>query len=204
MKKNSKAAIVQAAISLFQTKGYSGTSIRDIASKAKINPANISYYFQNKHGLLEFCFTSFFEEYLRVIEDAYSQLGRGAAVCLKQMSEGIVRFMSKNNSLASFVLREMSMDSQITREIMSTYYAKEKFYLQQVFEFGIKQNEFKLQSISYAVIQLKGLWLMPFMNAHYLREVFYLFPNEPFFADKYAKEVNRWIDETLCHKTIAV
>ncbi|XJZ26497.1 forespore capture DNA-binding protein RefZ [Bacillota bacterium Lsc_1132] len=204
MKKNSKEAIVQAAISLFQTKGYSGTSIRDIGKKAKVNSASISYHFHNKQGLLEYCFTSFFEQYLAIIEEAYMQLQDGAVNCLKQISREILRYLSKNSSLASFVLREMSMESQIAREIMATYYAKEKFFLQQVFEAGIEQNEFKLKSISYAVIQLKGLWLMPFINASYLREVFYMFPNEPFFAEKYTEEICQWIDKALCRKDIAV
>ena len=48
MKKNSKDAIVEAAISIFNTKGFQGTTIREIAGKAKVNVANISYYFQNK------------------------------------------------------------------------------------------------------------------------------------------------------------
>lgn len=200
MKKNSKEEIVQAAIALFQTKGYSGTSIRDIANKAKVNTANISYYFQNKHGLLEYCFTSFFEQYLAIIEEAYQQLNKGAAVCLKILSKGILHFLSENNSLATFVLREMSMDSQIAREIMATYLAKEKYYLQQVFEAGMASKEFKSHSVSYAVIQLKGLLVMPFLNAPYLREVFYLFPNEPFFVERYANEIYHWIDETLSIK----
>ncbi len=204
MKKNSKDAIVQAAISLFQTRGYYGTSIRDIAKKAKVNPANISYYFHGKQGLLEYCFTSFFEQYLAIIEEAHMQLHGGAVKCLKQISKGVLHYFSKNSSLASFVLREMSMDSQISREIMTTYYAKEKFFLQQVFEAGIEQNEFHLQSISYAVIQLKSLWLMPFINAPYLREVFYLFPNEHFFAEKYTEVIDQWIDKTLCRKEVAI
>ena len=54
MKINSKDAIILAAISLFNTKGFDGTSIRDIAAKANVNVATISYYFQNKDGLLDF------------------------------------------------------------------------------------------------------------------------------------------------------
>ena len=204
MKKNSKDAIVQAAISLFQTRGYSGTSIRDIAKKAKVNPANISYYFHNKQGLLEYCFTSFFEQYLAIIEEAYLQLQEGAVTCLKQISKGILHYFSNNSSLASFVLREMSMDSQISREIMTTYYAKEKFFLQHIFEVGVERKEFRLQSVSYSVIQLKALWLMPFINAPYLREVFYVFPNEYFFAEKYTEEIDQWIDNTLCCKEVIV
>ena len=51
MKNNTKQIIVEAALQLFHTNGYDGTSIRDIALKAEINPANIAYYFKN-FGLL--------------------------------------------------------------------------------------------------------------------------------------------------------
>lgn len=44
-----KELIMEAAIGLFHTNGYNGTSIRDIARKANVNSANISYYFlENK------------------------------------------------------------------------------------------------------------------------------------------------------------
>ena len=42
--------IIEAGISLFTVKGFGGTTIREIAGKAKVNTANISYYFQGKQG----------------------------------------------------------------------------------------------------------------------------------------------------------
>jgi AcrR family transcriptional regulator len=62
MKKDSKEEIVKAAISLFNSNGYAGTSIRDIAKEANVNSATIAYHFENKLGLLEYCFTYFFEQ----------------------------------------------------------------------------------------------------------------------------------------------
>jgi AcrR family transcriptional regulator len=200
MKKNSKEAIVQAAISLFTTKGYAGTSMRDIAEKAKVNIANISYYFQNKNGLLEHCLTNFFEEYLAKFEEGFNLIDQGATGCLKHISSDILHYLSDNILLSSFVFREMSLDSQVVREIMSTYYTKEKYYLQKIFEKGIEKKEFYPKSISYSIVQLKSLWMMPFLNASYLREVLYIFPNERFFAKKYANEINKWIDDVLCEK----
>jgi len=35
------------------------------------------------------------------------------------------------------------------------------------------------------------------MNSQYMREVLYIFPNEPFFEQKYTKELYVWIDKTL-------
>jgi AcrR family transcriptional regulator len=204
MKKNSKEAIVQAAIELFTTKGYTGTSLRDIAKRANINIATISYYFQNKNGLLEYCLTMFFEQYLSKFEEGFTLIDQGATVCLKHISSELLHYLSDHILLTSFVFREMSLDSQVVREIMSTYYTKEKYYLQKIFENGIAGNEFYPQSISYLIVQLKSLWMMPFLNAPYLREVLYVFPNERYFVKKYANDINKWIDDVLCQKETAL
>ncbi|MBO0960067.1 forespore capture DNA-binding protein RefZ [Neobacillus sp. MM2021_6] len=198
MKKNAKDAIVKAAISLFNTNGYSGTSIRDIASLAKVNTAAIAYHFHNKPGLLEYCFMHFFEQYMSKIEGAYASIDRGAKECLKKIAADLLHFQSENIQLTSFVYREMSMDSQVVREIMSTYSLKEKYYFQQIFERGFEWNEFRPHSIPYLIIQLKSFLMMPYMNNHYMREVLYIFPNEPFFEQKYLKDIHFWIDKTLC------
>lgn len=200
MKKNSKEAIVEAAIALFNTNGYSGTSIRDIAGKANVNTANIAYYFRNKHGLLEYCFTSFFEQYIAKIEEGYAFLENGATFCLKKISAILLDFLCENIHLTSFIFREMSIDSQLVREIMATYYTKEKYYLQTVLEKGMEWREFHQLSAAYMIVQLKGLWIMPFLNTNYLREVLYVFPNERYFAQKYSQEICIWIDEILCKK----
>lgn len=200
MKKNAKEAIVQAAISLFNSNGYSGTSVRDIANAAKVNTATIAYYFNNKPGLLEYCFMHFFEQYINKIEEAYLSIDRGANECLKRIVADLLHYQCENSQLASFVYREMSMDSQVVREIMSTYSLKEKYYLQKIMERGFEWQEFRPHSIPYLIIQLKGLLMMPFMNTQYMREVLYIFPNEPFFEQKYLKELYAWIDKTLSYE----
>jgi len=200
MKKNAKEAIVKAAISLFNSNGYSGTSVRDIANLAKVNTATIAYYFNNKPGLLEYCFLHFFEQYISKIEEAYLSIDRGAKECLKKIIADLLHYQCENSQLASFVYREMSMDSQVVRELMSTYSLKEKYYLQKIFERGFEWQEFRPHSIPYLIIQLKSLLTMPFMNTQYMREVLYIFPNEPFFEQKYLKDLHAWIDKTLSYE----
>ncbi|HEY2419947.1 MAG TPA: forespore capture DNA-binding protein RefZ [Neobacillus sp.] len=198
MKKDSKEAIMNAAVLLFNSNGYSGTSIRDIASDAKVNSAAISYHFENKLGLLEYCFTQFFEQYIRIIDETYELITDiGAMECLKRILANLLHYQCENIHLASVVYREMSMDSQVVREIMSTYSLKEKFYFQKIFERGFEWNEFRPHPIPYLIIQMKGFLTMPFMNAHYIREVLYVFPNEPFFEQRYLKEINFWIEKML-------
>lgn len=47
---------------LFAANGYNGTSVRDIASKAKVNVSMISYYFGSKENLMEELFKWRMEE----------------------------------------------------------------------------------------------------------------------------------------------
>jgi hypothetical protein len=197
VKKNSKEAIVQAAINLFNTNGFHGTSIRDIATKAQVNVANISYYFENKHGLLEYCLTTYFEQYLMKIEEALPLLEDNPVNCLKKVAENILAFQCQNIQFTRFILREMSIDSQMVREIMSTYYVKEKYYFKRIMEKGMQTKVFRFQSVPYMVIQFKGLLTMPFLNTQYVTEVLHVFPQERFFQDKYLKEICYWIDSVI-------
>src|SRR5216117_4165610 len=48
--------IMEMAEVLFAEKGFNGTSVRDIAEKAQVNLAMISYYFGSKEKLLEALF----------------------------------------------------------------------------------------------------------------------------------------------------
>lgn len=194
MKKNSKEAIVQAAIILFNSKGFQGTSIRDIATKANVNVANIAYYFENKHGLLEYCLTSYFEQYLIQIEEALPLLDENPVNCLKKVAENILAFQCNNIHFTRFILREMSIDSQIVREIMSTYYVKEKYFFKRILEKGIQTKVFRAQSIPFMIMQFKGLLTMPFLNTQYVTEVLYVFPHERFFEEKFLQEIYYWIE----------
>src|SRR6478609_8294465 len=49
--------IMETAEILFAEKGFNGTSVRDIAEKAHVNLAMISYYFGSKDKLLEALFS---------------------------------------------------------------------------------------------------------------------------------------------------
>lgn len=51
-----KKQIISTAEQLFSSKGYDGTSVRDIADEAGVNIAMISYYFGSKEKLMEALF----------------------------------------------------------------------------------------------------------------------------------------------------
>lgn len=202
MRKNSKGAIISAAVTLFNSNGYDGTSIRDIAKEAKVNAANISYYFQGKRGLLEHCLTVFFEKYMLELEKGFSTLELGATQCLKNIAANLWLYQCDHTHLTRFVLREMSIDSQVVREILATYYAKERYIFNTVIETGIKTKEFSPNSIKNVMIQFKGLLSIPFLNTQYLTEVLHVFPHERYFIEGYLKDIHQWIDGIVCLKPV--
>jgi AcrR family transcriptional regulator len=53
---NLREKILDAAENRFADLGFAGTTLRDVANKAKITQALISYYFGSKHGLYEAVF----------------------------------------------------------------------------------------------------------------------------------------------------
>ena len=59
MSETAKEKIVGVAQSLFAEKGYSSTSVREIANQADVNVASINYYFGSKLGLFEFLIEDF-------------------------------------------------------------------------------------------------------------------------------------------------
>src|SRR5678809_1247287 len=59
-------SIMKAAVALFAERGYDGTSIRAIVSKARVNQAAINYHFNGKEGLYFEVLKVAFEGYLRL------------------------------------------------------------------------------------------------------------------------------------------
>jgi AcrR family transcriptional regulator len=193
-----KEAIFQAAVYLFYDHGFDGTSVRDIAKRANVNPATISYYFKGKQGVLEACFTQFFEQYLRFLQEEVEALNYVSAdLCLKRAVYKILKFQSEHHQLSRFIWREVSIDSQVVREIISSYLMKERHYMKRLFEQGMKDHALKKQPVSFLVIQLKSMLTMPFLNSQQLREVWQMFPQEYYFIDQYYKNIDQWIDLLL-------
>ncbi|RLQ97923.1 forespore capture DNA-binding protein RefZ [Falsibacillus albus] len=200
---STKESIMESAIYLFNTKGFDGVSIRDIAKRARINPANIAYYFRNKQGLLEACLIKFFESYLAFFEEEASNLMYDSPVnCLNRAVKNVLQFQSRHHLLTRFVWREVSLDSQVVREITSSYLMKERYFLKEIIDAGVKKEEFNQYTSSYLIIQLKGMINMPYLNSQYLREVWNIYPQEVYFAEKYYQIIEIWIRGILVNNTI--
>jgi TetR/AcrR family transcriptional regulator, regulator of cefoperazone and chloramphenicol sensitivity len=96
-------SIMKAAIALFAERGYDGTSIRAIVSKARVNQAAINYHFKGKEGL--------YFEVLKVAFEGYLRLDNFDLAGLKDMP--------REKALRSFVHQQLR--PLLARDQMSRY-----------------------------------------------------------------------------------
>jgi hypothetical protein len=118
-------------------------------------------------------------------------------MCLKRAIINILNYQKKHHLLSRFVWRETSIDSQIVREITSSYLMKERFLFKQLVVGAVTDKYIKPSYISFFIIQLRSMLTMPFLNSQYLREVWSVFPNEKYFVDKYFLVIQDWLDESI-------
>ncbi len=86
-----REAIIKAAVRLFAEKGYQGTSVRDIVSKARVNQAAINYHFKGKDGL-----------YREVLQIAFDKLTEQAG-----FDPAKLKSLSREEAVRSFVHQQL-------------------------------------------------------------------------------------------------
>lgn len=106
-------ALIEAATELFGQRGYSATSIRDVAALAGTNLASIAYHFGNKEGLRQAC--AF--EFARKLSGAFASVVEPhdpspdqAADTIGQLLRVVVPFIlasAQSQAMVSFLVREL-------------------------------------------------------------------------------------------------
>jgi AcrR family transcriptional regulator len=99
IKKVPKQKIINAAVSLFAQKGYSGTGVREIAKNAGVNISMISYYFEGKIGILQAIMEEFFERYFKVFS-IMEDKDKSPEECLRTFVRNLFNFLRENIELS--------------------------------------------------------------------------------------------------------
>lgn len=106
-----KVRILEVAEKLFAEKGFSGTSVREIAKASEVNVAMISYYFESKEKLLEAIFR-YRGDYLQTkIEKLVSDDGLSSWQKLDLLIDEYVERFNINRLLHRIILRELGLNS---------------------------------------------------------------------------------------------
>jgi AcrR family transcriptional regulator len=106
-KRETRRAILQAAVRLFGEKGYDGTSIEDLARAAGIGKGTVYGYFQDKNEI----FLAFCDEEIDYVFSVLAASSNPEAPLLEQMLTLFLtqfRFVTENREFGRHLIREMA------------------------------------------------------------------------------------------------
>lgn len=115
-----RETLMTAARHQFALKGLSGTSIRDIASAAKLNSSMISYYFKSKQGLYIEC--------LKEIGNKQLEVSQNILIATKNRQELEVRLGLFIDSIFDLFLKDRDAGLIIIREYDRHHSPGEKIF----------------------------------------------------------------------------
>jgi len=192
--------ILDIAEELIAKKGYEGTSVRDICSKANINVAMISYYFGSKEKMMSYLYQyrvlktrENFSEFADTIKDGKPEMQ------MKEIIKYIVSQLFKYNYFHGFVTQELRHTDTVKGELLDFYQIFVK-KLDEVIKKGVSSGVFtftpKPEDILTTII---GSTLFVIRNRNFY-ELYVPNKNE----ETYAKEAEKKVKMNLLMSVFAI
>ena len=165
--------IMETAETLFAEKGFNGTSVRDIAEKAHVNLAMISYYFGSKDKLLEALF-SYRGEYLKLkLETMLEDESVSALEKMNTVIDHYIEKVMKQQCFSRIMVREQVLNhTGITAQLIFEMKKRNQELISRLIHQGQKKGEFRKNiDIPLMMATLIGTANTMVATQHYYREI---------------------------------
>jgi len=144
--KQTEEKIFEAAMAVFEEKGFAAARMQEIADRAGINKSLLHYYFRSKDQLFEVVFNKLFEKMFSMVI--------GIFMSDKPFEEKIreyycehIRFFQQNPMLPIFIMSEISHNPErLKKRFGNIDYTKIRdsvmgFHAEEMSEYGIKKED---------------------------------------------------------------
>ncbi|KPH11970.1 MULTISPECIES: TetR/AcrR family transcriptional regulator [Chryseobacterium] len=192
--------ILDIAEELIAKKGYEGTSVRDICSKANINVAMISYYFGSKEKMMSYLYQyrvlktrETFSEFADTIKEGKPEMQ------MKEIIKYIVSQLFKYNYFHGFVTQELRHTENLKDELLDFYQLFVK-KLDEVIKKGVASGVFTFTPKPEDILTtILGSTLFVIRNKNFY-ELYVPSKNE----ETYAKEAEKKVRMNLLLSVFAI
>lgn len=118
-KPDARTALLNAAKKVFASKGYDGTTVKDLADEAGLNVSLVSYHFGGKEGLYRSCLTGFAEARIESMERLLKtpETSEEFKLRLRLFAEEMTDVHIKDPDICTIVHRDIEYSSPIAAEI---------------------------------------------------------------------------------------
>jgi len=188
--------IMEMAELLFAEKGFNGTSVRDIAGKAKVNLAMISYYFGSKDKLLEAIF-SYRGEYIKLkLESMIENKELGSMEKMNLLIDHYIDRVMSQQCFSRIMVREQVMNhTGVTAELIFQMKKRNQELIGRLIQEGQKKGEFKKNiDVPLMMATLIGTANSMVTTQHYYREINHL---QSLTEEEFKKHVRKKLSQHL-------
>jgi len=188
--------IMETAETLFAEKGFNGTSVRDIAEKANVNLAMISYYFGSKDKLLEALF-SYRGEYLKItLENMIEDKERSSLDKMNMLIDHYIDKVMKQQCFSRIMVREQVLNhTGFTAKLIFEMKKRNQELISRLIHDGQKKGEFKKNiDIPLMMATLIGTANTMVATQHYYREINNL---QSLSEDEFQKHIKKKLSQHL-------
>ncbi|TLS38289.1 TetR/AcrR family transcriptional regulator [Pseudalkalibacillus caeni] len=138
-----KGKIIEKSLQLFETKGFSETSIQDIVDEMGVTKGTFYYYFKSKKQLLMDIHTMYISELLKMQTEIMNNSEKDAKEKIKGIVSILVKSIRTHGPSARVFFRELRhLDEKSLPEIIEKR-DKVRYNLQKVIEDGIDSGELR-------------------------------------------------------------
>lgn len=164
--------IMEAAEQLFAEQGFAGTSVRDIAEKAGVNLAMISYYFGSKEKLMEAMF-SYWGQYMQLqLQSLLHTKDLSPMQKFEKLIDDYIDRITKKQCFHKIMIREQmaNREGPIARQIFQLKQSNQAL-IGQLIQEGQKKGDFKKNvDAIFLMMTLVGTTSQLMTTQHYYRE----------------------------------
>ncbi|MBS1657839.1 MAG: TetR/AcrR family transcriptional regulator [Bacteroidetes bacterium] len=149
--------ILEAAEELFAQKGFEGTSVRDLAKKAKVNVAMISYYFGSKEKLFESLVeyrAAFLREKLQLInrEEVLDPISK-----IEMLIDFYVDRITSQSRFSRILHRELSLQQRSEmHNAIADIILRNAHEMRKIIQEGIRKKVFRKMDAEMLIATLVG------------------------------------------------
>ena len=177
-----EARIVDAARQLFIERGFVGTSMSDIASRAGINRPTLHYYFRTKERMFDAVFGGIVSTLVPRVKDIVLQPDRPIGERVASVVDAYYDVFGANPGLPMFIVREMHRDFDgVVRTIMELRLGQYIESVRQGLQGEMDSGRLRQVPMRYLFLTFYSMLTMPFVAGNLCRTV--LLDDGETFAD---------------------
>jgi TetR/AcrR family transcriptional regulator len=184
-KDTTEEKILEAAKTVFVSKGMDGARMQEIADEAGINKALLHYYFRTKERLFEAIFTEIFKfAFPKLTQIIQSEAGMVTKI--EQVIDAYIAILIKHPFVPGFIMKELNRDPSGLFKLVLKFKLNPQLVFDQIQE-AMDRGEIIPMKPQHLVVNVVSMCIFPFVARPVLN--FVVFKEDPkaleaFYAER--------------------